>query len=456
MDSTATVPDLPARGGEAQARRPSEAAARRFELALACAVVFLAPMNVLRVPAFYFTASDAFACLCLVIMLVNRTVQLKPFGPGTAFWMFGLTTAIAALMASSLMAGAEDRGLILLMQYLFAYFLLPLILMGRPWRQTILLMKTFVGSMVIMILHGIYVVEIVAKTNTVFVSGSGRLQGFVERENECGSLIALTVPMILCMTAMGAMRPVIALALVPLMAYGIMLTGSNTALYAMLAGVGIVFVATLTLRRLILGAAILPLLWLAVLSPSVQPYLPATFQKRVLTGLSTGDLANAGTFADRMALNEEAFRLAGDALLMGYGADQYREISAWHAPVHNLYLLMWSEGGLIALGGFVLMLTGGVVTLAACLRYRGARPVFLCGFATLSLFAMLINAVPHVYGRFWAVPVLLSLAPAVTFLKEGRTWRERKSAKAKRRHASSQAGDNPPIPAGGAASETGH
>jgi hypothetical protein len=399
--------------------RPSTQAARRFEFLLASAVVFFAPMNVLRVQSFYFTASDFFACLCVGMMIFNRSLPLKPLGVGTAYWLFGLTLMVGALFTSSLLAGVVDRGLILSMQYLFAYLMLPVLLLARPWRETTILMKVFVASIVVMILHGIYVVDVVGVTNTTFVSGSGRLRGFVERDNECGSLIALTVPMILSMGAMRTLHPVVVAALLPLIAYGIMLTGSNTALYAMLYGIGVFFIANINFKRIALGIGAIMLLVSAVNTPVIRDHLPAVFQKRVLTGLESGDLNEAGTFTDRMQLSQEAFRLAGDALMLGRGADQYREISDWHTPVHNLYLLMWNEGGLFALAGFLIMLTGGAITLAAPLRYRGGKAPFVCGFAALSLFAVLINAVPHVYGRFWAVPVLLSLAPAITFINHG-------------------------------------
>lgn len=430
MDPSPSFPAAPSFAAmPVRAARPSGLAASRFEFALACAVVFFAPMNVLRLPTFYFTASDAFACVCLGFMALNRSIRLKPLGPGTAYWLFGLALMIGALLTSSLLAGAVDRGLILSMQYLFAYFLLPIILLARPWPQTTILMKVFVASIVVMILHGIYVVDFVGVTNSTFVSGNGRLLGFVERANECGSLIALTVPMILSMAAMRTMHPLIALAILPLIAYGIMLTGSNTALYAMLYGLGLFFLATLTPLRAVIGVTAILLLWSAPNLPVIDDHLPAVFQKRVLTGLETGNLNEAGTFAGRMQLNQEAIRLGGEALLVGHGADQYREISEWRAPVHNLYLLIWNEGGLIALAGFLLMLTGGFIALAIPLRYRGGRPAFVCGFTTLSLFAVLINAVPHVYGRFWAVPVLLSLAPAITFLNEGPTWQRKANAR---------------------------
>ncbi|TGQ42019.1 MULTISPECIES: O-antigen ligase family protein [unclassified Mesorhizobium] len=397
----------------------SRTALRRLEFWLACAAVFFAPMNVLRLPDFYFTAGDAFACLCIGAMVINGTIKPKALGPGTAYWLFGLVTMVGALLASSLLAGVVDRGMILSMQYLFAYFLLPLILLGRPWRETDVLMKVFVASMVVMILHGIYVVDFVRETNTTFVSGSGRLQGFVERENECGSLFALTVPMVLSMAATRTIHPVVALIVMLLLGYGIMLTGSNTALYGMLFGLGVFTLASLTAKRILLVAIGCLLLWAAISMPGVVELLPAVFQKRVLVGLETGNLDEAGTFADRMLLIKEAIRLGGDSSLLGSGADQYREISAWHAPVHNLYLLIWNEGGFLALVGFLTMLSGAAITVAIAWRSGGGHSEAICGFSTVALFTLLVNAVPHVYGRFWAVPVLLSLAPAISLINEG-------------------------------------
>lgn len=395
------------------------ATARKLEFILACAVVFFAPMNVLRLEAFYFTAGDAFACLCLATMVLNGSIRLKPLGPGTGFWIFGLVMMIGAILISSLLVGAVDRGLILALQYLFAYFLLPIIFLARPWDETAILMKVFVASMVVMAVHGVYVVNIVGETNTIFVSGNGRLQGFVERENECGALFALTFPMVLSMAAMRLMRSIIAIPVLALLGYAVMLTGSNTALYGTLFGVGLFLISTLTPKRILIGATSLFCIWGALGIPAIRDMLPAVFKKRVLSGLESGDLSEAGTFADRMLLNEEAVRLGGEALLLGHGADQYREVSAYNSPVHNVYLLIWNEGGLPALIGFLVMLSGAIVTVWIAGRRPGGRQEAVCGFSAVMLFSLLISAAPHVYGRFWPVPVLLSLAPAVTFLIYG-------------------------------------
>ena len=391
----------------------------KLEFALACAVVFFAPINVLKLPGFYFTASDAFACLCLGTMLLAGTIRPSALGPGTAYWTFGLVTMIAALFVSSLLSGAIDRGLILSMQYLFAYFLLPLILLARPWNQTDILMKVFVASMVVMVLHGIYVVDFLGEKNTVFVSGSGRLQGFLERENECGSLFALAAPIVLSMMGRRSIHPIAGVVVLLLFGYGIMLTGSNTALYGLLFGLGVFALATLSTKRALQAAACCLALWAALHVPEIRESLPAVFQRRVLVGLESGNLEQAGTFADRFQLINEALRLGENAMLLGYGADQYREISEWRAPVHNLYLLIWNEGGLFALGGLMTMLAGAAITIVAAWRYRQIRAEAACAFSTLMVFAALVNATPHIYGRFWAVPVILSLAPLIAFLREG-------------------------------------
>jgi hypothetical protein len=393
--------------------------AYRLEFLFACGTVFFAPMNFLRMPSFYFTVGDGFATLCLLAMLFNATLNLRALGPGTGYWISGLALMVGALMTSSLFADVTDRAIILCGQYLFAYLVLPLILLARPWRETTILMKVFVTSIVIMVLHGIYVVDYLGERNTQFVGGSGRLLGFVERENEFASLVALSVPMLLAMAATRMINPVLAFLIVPLLTYGIMLTGSNTGLLSLTYGVGLFMLFRLTFVKTILVLAGMQLLWFAINLPALQVYLPAVFRRRVLGGLVSGDVNELGTFSDRMALIKEAAGIAETKILLGVGADQYREISAWHAPVHNLYLLLWSEGGVLALAGFLVMLTGGVIVIVQAFGRTGGRTLALCAFTTLTLFAALVNAVPHVYGRFWTVPVILSLAPAVALLQYG-------------------------------------
>ena len=90
----------------------------------------------------------------------------------------------------------------------------------------------------------------------------------MERENECGSLFALTVPMVLSMAAMRTIHPIVAVIVLALLGYGIMLTGSNTALYAMLFGLGMFAFASLTATRIFQAVICVLVLWAAISVPA--------------------------------------------------------------------------------------------------------------------------------------------------------------------------------------------
>lgn len=389
-------------------------AARTFELVLACAAVFFVPMNFLRAPGIYFTLSDAFALSCLVVMLFRNTIPAQPLGAGTAFWMFGLTMLTGGLFVSSIVsAGDSERALILCGQYFFAYLILPFVLLGRPWSQTRILMYVFIAAVTVSVLHGIYVVDYLEERNTAWVSGSGRLQGFIERENEFGSFIALAVPLILTLGGTRTMPPVLTLVLLPLFAYAIMLTGSNTALWSLVLALGAFAVFKPTLVRVVFIVVAVQAFWFMMQIEAVRSHLPQVFQKRVLPGLESGTVETMGTFNERLELIREALGIVDSTTFVGLGADQYREVSEWSQPVHNLYLLLWAEGGFIAMVGFVLMLIGGLITCFSSIATRESRLFAACGLVTITLFAAIVNAVPHVYGRFWSVPLILSLAASI-------------------------------------------
>ena len=117
------------------------------------------------------------------------------------------------------------------------------------------------------------------------VNGASRLQGFVEGENESGSSFALTVPMVFSKAATRMIHPIVAVIVLALLGYGIMLTGSNSALYAMLFGLGMFAFASLTTTRIFQAVICIIVLWAAISFPEVREVLPAVFQKRVLVGL---------------------------------------------------------------------------------------------------------------------------------------------------------------------------
>lgn len=384
------------------------------ERVLVAAVVFLAPANFLRPDGIYFTLGDALTCLTLVVMLINRTVPLRPFGAGTALWSIGLVLLTGGLLVSSVMADALDRGFIAIGQYLFAWLVIPLALLARPYKETVILLKLFVLSITIACLHGIYLIDVIGEVNTRFVSASGRLLGVVERENEFGSLVAIAAPVHLWLVSTRRIGLVPGIAALGLMVYGVLLTGSNSALIALAIGCG--GFAALTMKPKHIGIAIVAVgaSVTALSVPTVQEAMPEVFQKRVLESLISGDIQKAGTFIDRLKLMREAQQVLDETALVGFGADQYRVVSDWRAPVHNLFLLLWTEGGAIAMIGFLVMLAGALLAVALpAVTGRIDQVTAACSITAILVFAALVNTMPHVYGRFWAVAFVLAIAPSL-------------------------------------------
>jgi O-antigen ligase len=196
-------------------------------------------------------------------------------------------------------------------------------------------------------------------------------------------------------------------ALVVILLLNLVLASSNNGIAMTIVGMVAFFVALRDLRYLV-RAAVGTAVCLALIVVWGSYWLPTTFEERVLGAVRSGSLHEAGSFDDRMALNAEALEMVGDTMLVGLGVDQYRRISQYGTTVHNTYLLLWTEGGLPALVGYVSLLMialfgvpyfGRQKRLEAATAFALAAMVVFIGFTT-----------GHVYARQSVVPLWLALA----------------------------------------------
>ncbi|QRM57460.1 O-antigen ligase family protein [Sinorhizobium sp. BG8] len=386
--------------------------ASTIEHFLLCAAVFTSPANILRLDFFYFTLSDFLFLLCFALAALRGGINIHPLGKvSTAVWTFGLSMLVIGLTVSSMIGPDPSRGIAFGAQYFFAYYFVLVLIGGRSLDELVSLAKVYVLSMCLMCVHGMYVVNVLNERNTVYVSGAGRFQGFVERENACAALMAFTAPLLLLLVAAGRLSRIYLFIGLPILAYGVMLTGSNSGLMALTFGVAVFALVGITVRRVVIGLTV-GLAIVALSGDWMTDYLPDVFQKRVLGAIETGDLSQAGTFDDRMELIHEAVQYADRTMFVGVGADQYRKLSSFEKPVHNVYLLLWMEGGAISVLGFIVMTLASFGPAVVALRTPGGLPFAICIFTNIVAFMMLVNAFTHVYGRFWSVPVILSVALA--------------------------------------------
>jgi O-antigen ligase len=223
-------------------------------------------------------------------------------------------------------------------------------------------------------------------------------------------MMALTCPFVVYLWLSGRMALYYVVPVLLVLAIALVMTSSNNGLALAALGLSVFLVTLRDLRYL--GRALAGLAVCLVLIFVWGSFgLPETFEQRVLGAMRSGSLDEAGTFAGRVALMREAIELIDDTMLVGLGVDQYRVLSRFGAPVHNTFLLIWTEGGLPALIGWLSLL---IMVVAGALLMARRRLDAALGCAVGLVFACIGFTTSHTYGRHLVVPVHLALALVLT------------------------------------------
>jgi len=390
-----------------------------LERVLVGAAVFLSLFPSWRYRPVFFTASDLAFCFSLLAILLTRGLPRAPFGMLTPYWFAGFALLLGALFASSLINGEPTRAIIVGAQYFFSFILLPLIILGRDREGTISLVQVFAAGVFVANLASVVLYYAGYTGDFRFVTGNGRLASFAEGPNGHAQMIALACPLVLYLWLAGRMATYYLVALLVILLVSLVLTSSNNGIAMTILGVFAFFVVLRNLRYLARAAAgvavclVLILVWGSY-------WLPATFEQRVLGAVRSGSIEEAGSFHDRLVLMDEALEMVDETMLLGMGVDQYRLRSQYGAPVHNTYLLLWTEGGLPALVGFVSLLIiawFGVLYVGRQHRLEAAT-----AFAVAAMVAFIGFTTGHVYNRQAIVPLCLAMALVFATSAEARAW----------------------------------
>lgn len=378
-----------------------------LERILVSAAIFLSLFPSWRHPSVFLTVSDLVFCLSLLAILLTRGVPAAPFGPLTPYWVAGVALLMTALIASSLINGEPMRAIIVCAQYLFSFILLPLVIMGRDREATIKLIQVFAAGVFVANLASLILYYSGYTGDLRFVTGTGRLASFVGGPNTNAQMIALACPLMLCLWLAGRMATYVLVPLLLTLIVALVLTSSNNGIALAILGTSAFFIVLRDLRYLVRAAAGLAVCLVLILVWGSY-WLPATFESRVLGAVRSGSLQEAGTFEDRLDLMTEALEMVDDTMLLGIGVDQYRVQSRYGAPVHNSYLLLWTEGGLPALIGWISLLL--IALFGVLFIGRRHRLEAATGFAVAVVFSLIGLTTGHIYARYDVVPLHLALA----------------------------------------------
>lgn len=392
---------------------PGKAGVFTLTTVLTLAAIFLSPYTTWRiVPSLLFTISDALFCLSLVLIFGARRPGIEPFGDLTPLWLGALGVMLLGLLVGSAINGDLLRWLIVAAQYSFAYGILPLAF--GLWRRTdaITACVTLVAGVVAMEAVGIVVYisvdgdyERAQAFGTEFITGAHRLGGFMADANWNGAISAMAVPFVLFLITVGRQSAIVGFGALGILGGGVILSGSFTGFAAAAASVLIFFMVCRRTRAFKVALSIAIAGTVALASGAL---LPVAFQHRVAQALEHQDLEEAGTYAGRMELIREAWKLVEHTPVVGIGVDQFRAVSVDEAPVHNMYLLVWAEGGVLALTGWLILALTPILASVRAMRRDSAAAAL--GLAVAAVFIIFSMAAPHMYSRSWVVPLLIPMA----------------------------------------------
>ncbi len=379
----------------------------QIEHHLLCLAVFMAPMRELRPTEINITYSDLVFFLLGGMLLVRRRLHVAPMQDATIVWMIAALCLIGGLFASSIVNGSPGASLIVCTQYIFAYVVLPFIVL-QSRDMALPLVKAMVFGVLFIVVLGFVFAATGHHGGHVYVSGSGRLASLASNPNDFALLIALSTPLLLYLWFSKALPGLVCMTTAVCFLIGLIMASSNSGIGATAIGVTVFLLFLGRVRLMVKGGLFIALLVLATATIGYD-YLPEIFQKRVLSAVESGDIDGAGSYTDRMAMIVEASEMLGDSLLLGIGADQYAEHSFAGDPVHNMYLLVWVEGGTIALFGWLLLLaTLALISIRAYQQQDGAQEAAMV-LAVTAIIVIAGTTSPHLYSRAWVVPFLVAI-----------------------------------------------
>lgn len=386
---------------------------RLVGLLLPIATFFLSWWQVGRLPGLNITVCDILMLICAGALLTSRGLNAAMFGRVSAAWVSGVMLLIGGMLIGSLVHGDFLRWPVVGGQYAFALLLVPMMLTSCPRdlleRCAITYVLGVAASQVIgLILVGTLEPAMIAEyVNKDVVTGNGRLGAMTGEPNSNGAVCTFALIFLLHATMTGRLKGVAAGALALILLAGLVASASFTGAAAAMLATGLI----LAFSRLRTALAVaLPVVLIVVAYTSAGGPVPEVFEKRVGEAIMTGDPTRAGTFMGRTVLIKEAWQMADDNLLIGLGSDGYRRSSVYGMPVHQLYLLVLNEGGVLSFMGLCLIFAAMLVK--AVLVMMKNRLDGICCVAALAVFFIYTMSLPHMFGRMWNGPPLLLFALA--------------------------------------------
>jgi len=332
-----------------------------------------------------------------------------------AVWIGAVTIFLSGMLAGTVDDSGMLQRALLFLQYTFVLVVVPIGLLGRSERTLLRMLVSYAWGVALLTFAAIVLIVLdpVTALATGALSGSGRLAAFVGNSNAYSRQAGIAALILFWSTdrfasASGSAwwRALNGAGLLVVLA-GAVLAQSFGGLIALAGGLGPVAMLSGRLKTVTVGALLfVAATTSALIAASTRGDLPIS--SRLVRAIESGDISSTGNFDERTELKAAAWQQIVRSPARGLGADRFRETTETGQGAHDTLLLIWAEGGLPAVSGFLLLLALlGVVHL----RARGLPDhdhaiALAMGVYVLFLLALVVNN--HVYARGLTVPVLLA------------------------------------------------
>lgn len=399
--------------GHRPTRLPASPYDRAIGVLLPAAAFFLSWWQVGRIPAFNLTMSDIIMIVCILLMLASRGLNARMMGRMSVLWVGGIVMLLGGMLIGSTFHGDFARWPVVSGQYAFALLLIPMVLANCSPQVLHRCAVAYIWGVAVSQAIGVALVNTLSRdmigqyVNKHVVTGNGRLGAFTGEPNSNGAVCVFALIFLLHAVIEKRLRPVVAVPLSLVIVAGLVYSASFTAFSATILSIG--FVLAFSRIRTVITIA-LPVVLVVAAYVGLGGPVPAAFEQRVGDAVVSGDPTKAGTFVGRSVLIQEAWQMSDENLLIGVGSDGYRKASVYGMPVHQLFLLVLNEGGIVSFLGLSLMFATMFVQgifIAARSRTDGVSAL-----AILGVFFMYAMSLPHMFARMWNGPVMLMFALA--------------------------------------------
>jgi len=242
-----------------------------------------------------------------------------------------------------------------------------------------------------------------------FISNKRRLESFFENPNAMAKIIALSLPIFIYLFSSNnkyKYKSFIIISMV-IMVWGLISTASYGGIISCLLGVLIYGILSDNKLKTILVYMFITTIFL---STALYFKYPDTFIDRVVNNI----LYKSGEYGS-MNYKIELFRIAIDWVLanplVGIGPGGFSVNAGLSTTIHNSYLLLWVEGGILAIVGLVYIFYKLIKTILN--QQNITQNELALAITVIIIFMINAGTNTHLYQRYLYIPLFISVNNAV-------------------------------------------